>query len=363
MKIKTSKLQNVVNMAAKAKAQRSTIDAMTSLLLMAKDGILTVKGINNEYELVVNTDTEDKDIIDAYVDAAMLMPIIGKLPEEETSIVMDAAKNQLVIRSGKARFGVAIKGDSSSFPSTSVDTNATTITVDGIKFAQALKSVVFAAGESNGTNQLMGSINVNISNGKMIVTALDGHRVAMRELDIVDVNVKAVANIPVDVIKTLIATLSGEVTLKFGDNTLVCQQENMILATRLVAGKYFNVDSFTTMKRDVVVTMDATAFKGAIDRANLIAGAEKIPLILEFVENGLKVSVSTKLSDMDETVEAKIENKPTEWTRIGFNPKFILDMVNNAQLKEIKLGFINPKAPAFIAGDDFTYLTLPVNIR
>jgi DNA polymerase-3 subunit beta len=100
----------------------------------------------------------------------------------------------------------------------------------------------------------------------------------------------------------------------------------------------------------------------SIDRSTLlIKDSDSKPIIMLIEGNRLELKIDSEIGSMQESMEIKKEGKDI---RIGFNPKFIMDVLKSVDDEIVSIYFINPKAPCYIRNDnrDYLYIVLPVNI-
>ena len=99
-----------------------------------------------------------------------------------------------------------------------------------------------------------------------------------------------------------------------------------------------------------------------IDRAGLLLKDDaKKPIILNIEENILSLEVASNMGSMNESMFIVKEG---EKLRIGFNPKFLLEMLRVIDDEEVFMYFTNAKTPCTVRDekDSYVYLVLPVNL-
>jgi DNA polymerase-3 subunit beta len=86
------------------------------------------------------------------------------------------------------------------------------------------------------------------------------------------------------------------------------------------------------------------------------------PLRLRFAEGELTVSAQTQ--DIGEAHEAMPVPFSGDALDIGFNPEFLRDGIESVEGDELRLKLISPLRPAVLqgAGDDFSYLIMPIRL-
>ena len=100
-----------------------------------------------------------------------------------------------------------------------------------------------------------------------------------------------------------------------------------------------------------------------IDQAlSLIREGDRKPVVLEIGDDFVDMDITTTLGSMSSRMDAAKTGKDV---LIGFNPKFIMDVLRAIDDEEVAMYFVNGNAPCFIRNDqeDYVYIILPVNIN
>ena len=86
----------------------------------------------------------------------------------------------------------------------------------------------------------------------------------------------------------------------------------------------------------------------------------KKPIILNIEENILSLEAVSNMGSMNESMFVVKEG---EKLRIGFNPKFLLEMLRVIDDEEVFMYFTSAKTPCTVRDekDSYVYLVLPVN--
>ena len=199
------------------------------------------------------------------------------------------------------------------------------------------------------------------------VVSLDGHRIAIRNLELKNSCPDRKVVVPGKTLTEISKILSGEmeeqVMIYFDYNYLLFEFGRTIVLSRLIDGEYFRIDQMLSSDYETKVILNRQSFISSIDRATLLVReSDKMPVILDIRDDVMDLQINTVLGSMDEETAITKTGKDIV---IGFNPKFLLDALRVIDDEEVTLYFINAKAPCFIKDDagKYIYLILPVNIR
>lgn len=111
------------------------------------------------------------------------------------------------------------------------------------------------------------------------------------------------------------------------------------------------------------ITINKKEFLNCIDRASLlIRESDKKPIIIDIADHSLKLNINSFFGSMEEEILIQKEGRDL---LIGFNPKFLMDVLRVIDDEEINIYLVNPKAPCYIKDDagTYNYLILPVNFN
>lgn len=95
----------------------------------------------------------------------------------------------------------------------------------------------------------------------------------------------------------------------------------------------------------------------------MITDRLKSPVRCLFEDNEIKVSCSTAIGHANDQIDAKISGSNVE---MGFNNRYVLDALRNAEGDEVKIllnGSLSPMKILPLEGESFLFLVLPVRLK
>lgn len=131
---------------------------------------------------------------------------------------------------------------------------------------------------------------------------------------------------------------------------------------RLVDGKYFDISAFLQDKTNRNIRIDKTQLKDSVSRALLLL-ADKVqkPLVVQVAENKVTLEAATTAGEMSESINAVTEGE-SEPLRIGYNPRYLMEILQAIEDETIDLSLGGAKDPCLIKGMDYLYVLLPVSL-
>ena len=366
MKLICSKneLLKSVNISLKAVPSKTTMPILECILIDASAS--EIKFTTNDMELGIETKVkgiiEEKGII--ALDAKIFSDIIRKLPDNDVTIQTDANLNT-TITCEKAKFTIPGKSGEDFAYLPVIEKN------EGIELSQftlkeVIRQTIFSIA-ANENNKLMTGELFEIKNNILKVVSLDGHRIAIRKIELKDSYSDKKVVVPGKTLNEISKILSGEVEdlvqIFFTDNHIVFEFDDTVVVSRLIEGEYFRIDQMLSSDYETKVDINKREFLDCIDRATLfVKESDKKPIIINIEDESMQLSINSQIGSMKEDIDIEKEGKDI---MIGFNPKFLIDALKVIDDEKISIYLVNPKAPCFIKDEkeSYIYLILPVNFN
>lgn len=364
MKIVCSKsnLLYGVNIVSKAVPSRTTMAILECILIDASAN--EIKLTANDMELGIETkiegDIKERGII--ALDAKIFSDIVRKLPDSEVVIETDASL-KTTITCEKAKFNIIGKSgeDFSYLPY--IERNQPLL-LSQFTLKEVIRHTIFSIAD-NDSNKLMTGELFEIDENEMKVVSLDGHRIAIRNIELKDSYEHHKVVVPGKTLQEVSKILPGDadqdVSIYFTENHVVFEFDNTTVVSRLIEGEYFHIEQMLSSDYETKVKINKRELLDCIDRATLLVKeGEKKPIIMNVTDSNMELKINSFIGSMNEDIDIQKEGKDI---MIGFNPKFFIDALRVIDDEEVVLYMVNPKAPCFIKDDDgkFIYLILPVN--
>ncbi len=367
MKIKClkSNLLSSLNIVSKAVSTKTNMPILECILIEVYAD--SIKLVANDLELGIET-TLEGDVIEMgriAIESKIFMDIVRKMPDSE--IYMETTEDfRTIIRCEKARFVIPSKSgeDFTELPSIKKEKS---ITISQFTLREVIRQTIDFKSD-NENNKLMTGELFKVENGMLTVVALDGHRIAIRNIKINDSTETIKVVVPGKTLSDLSKIISGGmedmVTIYFTDKHIMFEFENTLMVSRLIEGDYFKIEQMIVMNEELKVTVNNKEFYNCIDRSSLlIKESDKKPIVIAVKnDNTMYLKVDSMMGSMNEEIEIK---KDGGEIIIGFNPRFMMDILKNIDDDEITMYMIDSRKPCIIKDEEenYIYVVLPININ
>lgn len=366
MKIRCAKekLVTALNIVSKAVPSKTTMSILQCILVDSTNG--NIKFTSNDTELGIETYVEgeilEKGIV--AIDAKIFFDIVRKLPDNDV-LIQTSGDFITTITCEKSKFNIVGKsGEEFTYlPSFEKNDN---ITISQFTLKELVRQTIFCIAE-NDNNKIMTGVLFEINGDSLRVVALDGHRIAIRNVKLRDTYENKRIIVPGKTLNEISKILSGDndkmVDIYFTPKNIIFEFDDTTVMSRLIEGEYFNVNQMLSADYVTKVSINKKEFLSSIDRATLLVKeGDKKPIIISINDEQIEIKINSAIGSMNESIDITKEGKDM---MIGFNPRFVIDALRVIDDETIDIYMLNPKAPCFIKDEEenYTYLILPVNFN
>jgi DNA polymerase III subunit beta len=304
------------------------------------------------------------------IPAKFLVEILKTFPDVPMSFSINIETYQIEISVGDGKYKLTgYNGD--EFPKAPVIDNGTSLSINSRTLANAFNKTLFATGNDD-MRVVMTGVFCQLSDQDITFVATDAHKlVRYRRTDSKSSETGAfiLPKKPLNLIKNILSAQDVDVKIEYNSTNASFEFENILLICRLIDGKYPNYEA--------VIPLNNTK-KLTIDRQQILTSIRRVSIFSNQLTRQIRFSISGKelilaSEDMELANEAKermtcvYEGEDIE---IGFNSKFILEMISNLDSDEICIEMSTSNRAALIfpvnnenKGEDILMLVMPVMLN
>ena len=326
---------------------RNTIPVLSNVLIEAADGGLVLT--TTDLDIMARKTISDVDVKSpgrTTIPMALLSSVIKKTPDgAQVHFKLDGTSNRMVVVAGRARFALAtLSGD--DFPLITFNGAQSTFTITTDAIEDALKRVKSAISTEE-TRYYLNGVHFAIEDGKMLAVATDGHRLSVAAVDVAeipgDLPPIIVPRKAVNELLKLTGSIDGEATIELSDRAMVFSLGDVVLQCKLIDGTFPEYRRVIPATHDLVVKVQANELVQAIDRVSTVSSEKTRQVLLDITKTSVKFSVTSSETG---TATEEVSVDSSGELRIGFNGRYLMDVLNGygGELVELQLG--SETAPA-----------------
>ena len=238
---------------------------------------------------------------------------------------------------------------SEEFPQAPVLEESTPLELKAELLTEAINMTVFATGNDE-LRPVMSGIFCELSNENITFVATDAHKlVRYKRTDATSENSGSfiLPKKPMNQLKHLLAGEDIDVKIEYTPTNARFTFENVTLVCRLIEGKYPNYEAVIPTSNPNTLTVDRALLLTAIKRVSIFANQSTHQV--RFKLSGKELLLSAE--DIDFANEAKERltcSYEGEDMEIGFNSRFLQDMVGNLSTGQIRFEMSAPNRAGII---------------
>ena len=365
MKFRASRdeLSRAIGIAQRAVPSKSTISILYTILIDTTDGNIAMTGNNIELGIKTSAVGFIEEPGRVCLDARMFSEIIRKFPNDDITVETDA-DNKATIKCRKSVFHIAGKS-ADDFTQLPTVKSGNEIVIGQSQLKRIIQQTIFSL-SVNDSNRMMTGAYLTVTDNRLRIIALDGHRIAIRQIELETPHDNCEAIIPGKTLTEISRILSDDpeskVSISITNNHALFEFGGTTAVSSLISGNYFAVDKMLTDDFRTVVRADKAHLIGSADRSMLFTSeSDKRPVVLDITDDNMNMKIQSAIGSMSDDIPIEHDG---EDLRIGVNPKFLLDVLKVIDEDEVSLYFVSQSTPLFIRDTDksFIYMILPVSL-
>jgi len=357
-----SHLQGIVD-------KKNSLPILSNILIEARDNELTLSSTDMDISIIEKIDCSVSEDGSTTINSQILYDIVRKIDENcEIEIISNDGK-LLTLRANGSRFSLACL-PKEDFPIIDQNNSGVNININSRIIFKLIDKTKFAISNEETRYFLNGLyFNINKEENKSIVTLVgtDGHRLA-KFSHYIEENIDEVSGviIPKKTIYELSKLLSEKdqsVLISISSNKIIFTIDNIIFISKLIDGSFPDYKRVIPKDNSNILKVNREILLSAVDRVSTIAN-EKSPVIkFKLLQNVLNLNtINNESSTASEDLKINYNGNDIE---IGFNSKYIMDIVNNLEDEEISINLKDNTSPIIAtenSNGNLVYVLMPMRV-
>ncbi|WP_338763037.1 DNA polymerase III subunit beta [Bernardetia sp. ABR2-2B] len=345
------------------------IPILENFLFEISDGLLRVTASDLQNAMTLETAVETDEKANVAVPARMLLDTLRNLPEQPITFTIDTESHGIEILSDNGRYTLAGE-DAGDFPRPAEPKNTTNLMFSSDVISSAISYALFAV-SSDEMKPAMNGIFVNLTDGKTNFVATDSHRLVRYSYEGTEGNSNSSIIIPgkaFEQLKNALPSSPQEIQLEFNDTNVFFSFANIKMVSRLIDERFPDYENVIPTSNDKNLNIDRSQLLGSLKRISIYANKTSQQIRFKLENNNLLISAE----DVDFSNEAK-ENLPCDYDgdnlEIGFNGKFLMEMLSNLNCDTVHFEFSEPNRAALMypneaaESENILMLVMPVMLN
>jgi len=349
----------------------NTLPILDDFLFELKDDSLTITSSDLETTMRVTVKPDKSEETGSIaIPAKILVETLKTFADIPVAFAINPETLMIEISAGEGKYKLS-GHKSDEYPRTPLLEDTTSVTFDSRVMSQAINKTLFATGNDE-LRLVLSGVFCELSPDDVTFVATDAHKlVRYRRTDLKTADSASfiLPKKPLNLLKNILASLEIPVTIEYNKTNSFFSFSNIHLICRLIDGKYPNYDAVIPKENPNRLTVDRHALLTTIRRVSIFANQSTHQI--RFKVSGQELLLSAE--DIDFSNEAKERltcSYDGEDMEIGFNSKFLLEMLSNIETEEISLEMSAPNKAGILTplnnenkNEDILMLVMPVMLN
>ncbi|WMN06223.1 DNA polymerase III subunit beta [Marivirga arenosa] len=345
------------------------VPILENFLFEIQDGLLTITASDLQTSMITEIDVESSENGSIAVPARILMDTLKNLPEQPVTFSIDEETYSIEISSDNGRYKLAGE-NATDFPKVQEVENPDTVDISADVLATAINHTIYATSNDE-LRPAMGGVYVKFDETNTTFVATDGNRlIRYRRVDVASDAGTGII-IPRKALSLLKNSLPAEnvnVAVEFNMSNAYFKFNNIKLICRLVDERFPDYENVIPAENNIKMTINRQEFMASLKRISIYANKTTHQVRLKI--NGSELQIFAEDLDFsNEASEIMACEHNGDDIEIGFNAKFLIEMLNNLDSKEISIDMSAPNKAGLLfpsdmdENEDILLLVMPVMLN
>ena len=346
----------------------NSLPILDNFLFEITSGRLMVSASDLETTMRTSMEVEAKEEGKIAIPAKLLLDVLKNLPDQPCTFSVDPSNFSIEIAydNGKSKM-VGYNGD--DFPRTPGLEKSNSIQISGEIISNAINKTLFATGVDD-LRPVMSGVFCEFSPENITFVATDAHKLVRYTRTDSQASGSSSFILPKKPLNLLKTNLSGkeDVKLEYNESNAVFTFDDIVLICRLIDGKYPNYEAVIPKENPNVLVIDRLQFLSSIKRVSIFANKTTHQIKLKLAGSELSL-FAEDIDFANEANERLTCNYAGEDMEIGFNSRFLMEMLNNLDTTEVRLEMSEPSRAGLLMpaeateNEDILMLVMPVMLN
>lgn len=367
--VSTSVLLKQLQTISGASSTSTVLPILENFLFEIKDNLLTISATDLQTSMVTSLPIEAKEEGRVAMPSKILIDTLKTLPDQPVAFSVDTTTLAIEISAGDGKYKLSGE-NADDFPKIPVVDNASTVEISSTILSEAINKTIFAV-STDELRPAMAGVYVQLDEKNITFVATDAHRLVRYRRT--DIGAEKTASIilpkkALNLLKSSMPNDDSKVVMEYNNTNAFFQFGNINLICRLVDERYPDYEAVIPQINPNKLTVDRAQFLNTLRRVVIFANKTTHQVRLKISGSELHISAEDLdfSNEAHERLNCQFEGEDME---IGFNAKFLVEMLSNLTCEEVVLEMSSPNRaglllPAIKEDDeDVLMLVMPVMLN
>ncbi len=345
------------------------VPILENFLFEIEDGKLTITASDLQTSMITELRVDAKESGNIAVPAKILLETLKNLPEQPVTFSIDKDSYSIEISSDNGHYKLAGE-NATDFPKVPAVSPDFSVTMSTDVLHRAINNTIFATSNDE-LRPAMTGVYMNLTDTNSTFVGTDGHKlIRYRRVDVATDNGNAII-VPrkgLNMLKNTLPAENMEVTVDFNAANAFFQFGNLKMICRLIDERYPDYENVIPTENPIKMTIDRLEMLSSLRRISIYANKTTHQVRLKITGSELLISAED-LDFANEANERLVCEHEGDDIEIGFNSKFLIEMLANIECEQVELHLSAPNRAGLIIpakqdkNEDLLMLVMPVMLN
>lgn len=367
--VSTSTLLKQLQAISGASSSSTVLPILENFLFEIQDNTLTVSATDLQTSMVTTMSIEAKEEGRIAMPSKILIETLKTLPDQPVAFTVDTQTLAIEISAGDGKYKLSGE-NADDFPKIPVADETSNVVIPAPILSEAINKTIFAVSNDE-LRPAMSGVLVQLAEESIVFVSTDAHKLVRYRRTDIGVEKAASIILPKKALALLKSTLPGddvEVSIEYNSTNAFFKFENIYLICRLIDERYPDYEAVIPQVNPNRLTVDRAIFLNTLRRVVIFANKTTHQVRLKISGSELHISAEDLdfSNEAQERLSCQYEGEDME---IGFNARFLVEMLSNLNSEEVviemstsnRAGLLKPTV--LDEGEDILMLVMPVMLN
>ena len=314
----------------------NTLPILDNFLFNIKDNQMSIVASDLETTMMSSISVEADGDGKITIAARILIDTLKTFSNQPLTFIVDATTFGIEMSSELGNYKLAGQ-NADEFPKIPALQSSFSTTIKGDILSNAINKTLFASGNDE-LRPVMSGVFCELSSDQTTFVATDAHKLVRHSrTDVKSENSASfiVPKKPLTILRNNIID-DADITLDYNETNALFSFDNITIICRLIDGKYPNYEAVIPKENPNKLTIETSSLLSSIKRVSIYAN--KTTHQIRFKVAGSELQITSEDLDFANKAEERLPCQyQGEDMEIGFNSKFVIDMLNNIGAEQISI--------------------------
>lgn len=367
--VSSSQLLKQIQVLSGVINSNNTLPILDNFLFELDHNELKIAASDLETTMSTHVEVESNSVGSIAISARLLLDTLKTFPDQPLTFKTEE-NNTIEISSNQGKYDMAYF-DGNEFPKTISLDDPKKTQIPGNILATAISKTIFATGNDD-LRPVMSGVYFQFSPQSLTFVATDAHKLV--KYSRTDITSSEVAEFimpkkPLNLLKNILSNSNSDLTIEYNDTNAKFIFDNIVLVCRLIDGKYPNYEAVIPKDNPNKLAVDRALFLNSVRRVSIFSSKTTHQIRLKMA--GTELNISAEDIDYSNKAEERLKcDYQGDDMQIGFNSRFLTEMLSNLDSNEILIEMSLPNRAGILTpidgvedGEHVTMLVMPVMLN